>query len=88
MLAQWLFNVYLDAALKSNNKLNKAIYDSDLIAFADDIFIVRKIKSETQDIIQAMDSLHQDWGLKLNKSKMVVYSQSNEVKGELSIEGV
>ena len=84
MLSPFLFNVYLDEALKSSKKLEKVRFRGDLLAFADDMLVLSNSKPEMAEIIRCLDNLHHDWNLRMNKTKSQILTK-DQVE---SIEGV
>ena len=84
VLSPFLFNVYLDEALKSNKKLEKVRSRGDLLAFADDMLVLSNSKPEMAEIIRCLDNLHHDWNLRMNKTKSQILTK-DQVE---SIEGV
>jgi hypothetical protein len=63
ILAPNLFAVYLDAALRENDKLSKLIDEKKLYAYADDIVVITETKEEMAEAIDALESLDAGWGL-------------------------
>ena len=48
MISPFLFNVYLDEVLKSNDLLKDAIEKGNLFAFADDLMVIGDSKEHTK----------------------------------------
>ena len=69
MLSTFLFNVYLDEALKSSKKLKEVRDRGDLLAFADDMLILTNSKPEMGEIIKRLEQLQPKWNLRMNKAK-------------------
>lgn len=69
ILSPVLFNVYLEEALKSSNKLEEVRRRGDLLAFADDMLVMSNSKSEIEMIVEEMAVLQLQWNLRLNKRK-------------------
>jgi retron-type reverse transcriptase len=69
ILSQVLFNVYLEEALKSFEKLEKVRKREDLVAFADDMLVMSNSKPEFEQIVSELANLQIDWNLRLNKKK-------------------
>jgi hypothetical protein len=57
VLSPFLFNVYLDEALKSSKKLKEVRDRGDLLAFADDMLILTNSKPEMGEIIRCLEQL-------------------------------
>lgn len=51
MLSPILFNVYLEAAIKSSQKLEQLRSRGDLLAFADDMLIMTNNQHELEEVI-------------------------------------
>ncbi len=51
MLSPILFNVYLEAAIKSSQKLEQLRSRGDLLAFADDMLIMSNNQHELEEVI-------------------------------------
>ena len=69
VLSPVLFNVYLEEALKSSNKLEEVRRRGDLLAFADDMLVMSNSQSEIEMIINELATLNVRWNLRLNKKK-------------------
>ena len=69
VLSPVLFNVYLEEALKSSNKLEEMRRRGDLLAFADDMLVMSNSQSEIEMIINELATLNVRWNLRLNKKK-------------------
>jgi hypothetical protein len=52
-----LFNVYLEEAIKSSNKLEEVRSRGDLLAFADDMLVMSNQKAEVEMIIEELTGL-------------------------------
>ena len=69
VLSPVLFNVYLEEAIKSSQKLDEVRSRGDLLAFADDMLVMSNSQGEIEQIINELTSLQVRWNLKLNKRK-------------------
>jgi len=69
VLSPVLFNVYLEEALKSSNKLEEMRRRGDLLAFADDMLVMSNSQSEIEMVIKELGTLNVRWNLRLNKKK-------------------
>ena len=67
VLSSVLFNVYLEEALKSSQKLEEVRKRGDLLAFADDMLVMTNNQSELTMLIDELGTLQQQWNLRLNK---------------------
>lgn len=83
ILSPVLFNVYLEEAIKSSQKLENVRARGDLLAFADDMLVMTNSKGELSFIINELDKLQQNWNLRLNKKKSEILARDdiNEVSG-------
>ena len=72
VLSPMLFNIYLEEALGHTTKLREMIRRGDLLAFADDILILTKLRPELVKTIEELDGLGREWNLRLNKTKSQV----------------
>ena len=52
-----LFNVYLEEAIKSSQKLENVRARGDLLAFADDMLVMTNSKGELSFVIDELDKL-------------------------------
>ena len=84
MLSPFLFNVYLDEALKSSKKLKEVRDRGDLLAFADDMLILTNSKPEMGEIIRCLEQLEPQWNLRMNKAKSQILTKCQDP----DIEGV
>ena len=84
----FLFNVYLEHALKSSPLLATAIENGSLLAFADDLLIMADNETEAKQLIRALDGLKTDFKLHLNKVKTKILSDKPEFKGIKEVDGV
>jgi hypothetical protein len=57
VLSPVLFNVYLEEAIRSSNKLEEVRRRGDLLAFADDMLVMTNSKLELEQIINEFASL-------------------------------
>ncbi|MFM7728357.1 MAG: RNA-directed DNA polymerase [Flavobacteriales bacterium] len=69
ILSPVLFNVYLEEALKTSDKLESVRKRGDLLAFADDMLVMSNSVSDLSDTIEALAELNIKWNLRLNKKK-------------------
>ena len=69
LLSPLLFNVYLEEALGSTQKLREMVNRGDLLAFADDMLILTNSNAEMTQSIKELDNLSSSWNLRLNKAK-------------------
>ena len=69
VLSPILFNVYLEEALGTTEKLKEMVRRGDLLAFADDMLVLTNSKAEMTQAIQELDNLNGAWNLRLNKTK-------------------
>jgi len=74
VLSPMLFNVYLEEALRSSQKLEEVRSRGDLLAFADDMLVMSNNIHEIEQIINELTSLQVKWNLKLNKKKSEILS--------------
>ena len=83
VLSPVLFNVYLEEAIGSSQKLEEVRSRGDLLAFADDMLVMSNNIHEIEQIINELTSLQVKWNLKLNKKKSEILSseQVEEVNG-------
>ena len=58
VLSPLLFNVYLEEALGSSQKLREMVNRGDLLAFADDMLIMTNSKAEMTQAIQEVTGAH------------------------------
>ena len=75
MLSPILFNVYLEAAIKSSRKLEQLRSRGDLLAFADDMLIMTNNQHELEEVIIEIATLQNQWNLRLNKKKSEILTQ-------------
>ena len=68
MLSPSLFNAYLDAVINENEFLKKLSENGQLIAFADDLFIIANNYSQAEQAIKAVELL-ENYGLQINLKK-------------------
>ena len=73
-----LFNVYLEEALKTSNKLEEVRKRGDLLAFADDMLVMSNSKPEVEMIVGELATLQQRWSLRLNKKKSEILTGEKE----------
>ena len=69
VLSPVLFNVYLEEAIRSSQKLDGVRSRGDLLAFADDMLVMSNSQAEIEQIINELTALQVNWNLKLNKKK-------------------
>jgi hypothetical protein len=75
ILSLVLFNVYLEEAIKSSNKLESMRTRRDLLAFADDMLVMTNTVGELRMAIEALESLRENWNLRLNKKKSEILTR-------------
>ena len=75
ILSPVLFNVYLEEAIKSSNKLESMRARGDLLAFADDMLVMTNAVGELRMAIDALESLRDKWNLRLNKKKSEILTR-------------
>ena len=78
VLSPVLFNVYLENALDSSQKLKELRRRGDLLAFADDVLIMSNQKGEIEQAINEMSSLQIVYNLRLNKKKSEILTTEKE----------
>ena len=78
ILSPVLFNVYLEEALKTSNKLEEVRKRGDLLAFADDMLVMSNSKPEVEMIVGELATLQQRWNLRLNKKKSEILTGEKE----------
>ena len=83
VLSPVLFNVYLEEALKSSDKLEEIRRRGDLLAFADDMLVMSNSQSEIEMVIEELATLNVKWNLRLNKKKSDIQTGENltEIRG-------
>ena len=83
VLSPMLFNIYLEEALGTTQKLREMVIRGDLLAFADDMLILTNSKAEMTKAIQELDALSGVWNLRLNKAKSQVLTEdtSSDIAG-------
>ena len=83
VLSPVLFNVYLEEALKSSDKLEEIRRRGDLLAFADDMLVMSNSQSEIEMVIEELATLNVKWNLRLNKKKSDILTGENltEIRG-------
>jgi hypothetical protein len=74
VLSPVLFNVYLEEAIRSSQKLEEVRSRGDLLAFADDMLVMSNNIHEIEQIINELTSLQVKWNLKFNKKKSEILS--------------
>jgi hypothetical protein len=77
ILSPVLFNVYLEEALKSSEKLEEVRMRGDLLAFADDMLVMSNNQHEVEMIINELANLQLEWNLRLNKKKSEILTSEN-----------
>ena len=77
VLSPVLFNVYLEEALKSSQKLEEVRKRGDLLGFADDMRVMTNNQSDLTMIIDDMVKLQQQWNLRLNKRKSEILTKED-----------
>ena len=83
ILSPVLFNVYLEEALKSSDKLESVRRRGDLLAFADDMLVMSNSVPDLTETIEALAVLNTRWNLRLNKKKSEILTTEklDEVNG-------
>ena len=69
VLSPLLFNVYLEEALRTKERLWQAAISGRLMAYADDLVIQVKDLAELEAVIIDLEDLSGVWNLKINHSK-------------------
>ena len=77
MLSPFLFNLYLEEAIKSSRKLDEVRSRGDLLAFADDMLVMSNYQHEINEVIQELAKLNMDWNLRLNKKKSEILTNES-----------
>ena len=77
ILSPVLFNVYLEEALKSSKKLEEFRRRGDLLAFADDMLVVSNSQHESEQVVNELTKLSNDWNLRLNKKKSEILTSED-----------
>ena len=77
ILSPVLFNVYLEEALKSSEKLEEVRRRGDLLAFADDMLVMSNNQHEVEMIVNELAKLTLSWNLRLNKKKSEILTSEN-----------
>jgi retron-type reverse transcriptase len=77
ILSPVLFNVYLEEALKSSEKLEEVRRRGDLLAFADDMLVMSNNQHEVEMIVNELAKLTSNWNLRLNKKKSEILTSEN-----------
>ena len=80
ILSPVLFNVYLEEALKSSEKLEEVRRRGDLLAFADDMLVMSNNQHELEMIVNELTKLTSNWNLRLNKKKSEILTSENLIK--------
>ena len=88
ILAQSLFNLYLDEALKSKKILRDLIQYGRLKAYADDIAILSKNRAETEKVIKAFGKIGEEYNLQINKKKCEILTLKEDRTEAKEIEGI
>ena len=78
MLSPSLFNAYLDAVINENEFLKKLSENGQLIAFADDLFIIANNYSQAEQAIKAVELL-ENYGLQINLKKTQIKSDREDM---------
>jgi Reverse transcriptase (RNA-dependent DNA polymerase) len=73
-----LFNVYLEEAIKSSQKLEEVRSRGDLLAFADDMLVMSNQRGELELIIDELTKLQHQWNMRLNKRKSEILTGESE----------
>ena len=83
ILSPVLFNIYLEEALNSSEKLKQVSKRGDLLAFADDTLVMTSDKGELEIIVNEIFSLSENYNLRLNKKKseILTLEKAEEIGG-------
>jgi len=83
VLSPILFNVYLEEAIRSSQKLEEVRSRGDLLAFADDMLVMSNSQPEMEMIINEFATLNVKWNLRLNKKKSEILTNAvlEEING-------
>ena len=83
MLSPILFNVYLEEAIRSSQKLEEVRSRGDLLAFADDMLVMSNSQHEIEMINNEFTTLNDKWNLRLNKKKSEILTNAEleEING-------
>jgi hypothetical protein len=83
VLSPILFNVYLEEAIRSSQKLEEVRSRGDLLAFADDMLVMSISQPEIEMIINEFATLNVKWNLRLNKKKSEILTNAEleEING-------
>jgi hypothetical protein len=83
VLSPILFNVYLEEAIRSSQKLEEVRSRGDLLAFADDMLVMSNSQHEIEMIINEFTTLNDKWNLRLNKKKSEILTNAEleEING-------
>jgi hypothetical protein len=69
VLSPLLFNVYLEEALRTKERLWQAATSGRLMAYADDLVINGRDLGDLEAIVADLEELNDNWNLKINHSK-------------------
>lgn len=83
ILSPVLFNIYLEEALNSSEKLKQVRKRGDLLAFADDMLVMTSDRGELEIIFNELSSLLENYNLRLNKKKseILTLEKAEEIGG-------
>ena len=83
ILSPVLFNIYLEEALNSSEKLKQVRKRGDLLAFADDMLVMTSDREELEIIVNELSSLSENYNLRLNKKKseILTLEKAEEIGG-------
>ena len=83
ILSPVLFNIYLEEALNSSEKLKQVRKRGDLLAFADDMLVMTSDRGELETIVNELSSLSENYNLRLNKKKSEILTlvKAEEIGG-------
>ena len=83
ILSPVLFNIYLEEALNSSEKLKQVRKRGDLLAFADDMLVMTSDRGELEIIVNELSSLSENYNLRLNKKKseILTLEKAEEIGG-------
>ena len=83
ILSPVLFNIYLEEALNSSEKLRQVRKKGDFLAFADDMLVMTSDRGELEIIVNELSSLSGNYNLRLNKKKseILTLEKAGEIGG-------
>ena len=83
ILSPVLFNIYLEEALNSPEKLKQVRKRGDILTFADDMLVMTSDRGELEIIVNELSSLSENYNLCLNKKKseILTLEKAEEIGG-------